>query len=139
MGIKRWRNIFSEINCLEKSNDKPEDWRSNERCSMCNLINNSQSITNQQQFTNQSSNLVSSLKCNSSSMTTTPIMTNNLNDSDHLNSFNNLISNENMANQNDNSLDNSLQESKVVCIFQALFYFTLFDTILYFLTFCLTN
>lgn len=136
MGIKRWRKVFSEINCLEKSNDEPEDWKSDEICcSVCNTtdqcsdVQKSETINSTNQQTNLSS--ISNLTKNqlnnylsktksiiplvnlNSTMTTTPIMTNTnnlINNSDHLNSFNNLISTENMANQNG---DNNLPDVKI--------------------------
>lgn len=36
MGVEQWHKLFSEINCIEQSNDEPEDWKSNEVCSLCN-------------------------------------------------------------------------------------------------------
>ena len=35
MGIKKWRTVFSEINCLENLSDEPEDWKSDEACTLC--------------------------------------------------------------------------------------------------------
>lgn len=35
MGIKRWRKVFSEVNCLENLSDQPADWKSNEACTLC--------------------------------------------------------------------------------------------------------
>lgn len=44
MGIKRWRKVFSEVNCLENLSDqKPEDWKSDEACTLCKTTTDAQS------------------------------------------------------------------------------------------------
>ena len=47
MGIKRWRKVFSEVNCLENLSDQPEDWKSDEACTLCKATTDApQSIEN---------------------------------------------------------------------------------------------
>ena len=42
MGIKRWRKVFSEVNCLENLSDQPEDWKSDEACTVCRTTSDAQ-------------------------------------------------------------------------------------------------
>lgn len=133
MGINEWRKLFNDINCLENSDNEPEDWKADEACTLCNSTQNNQQTSNDIQNSEQQSHYlepslsdsIKSLFKQHSTMTTTPLImtnTNNslTNDSDHLNSFKALISADNMANQN---VTNDLTEINKVSLFSSYILF----------------
>lgn len=69
MGIKRWRKVFAEVNCLENLSDEPADWKSDEACTLCNS-DAQQSEENREQTANVLSDQTSSDRASPSGQAT---------------------------------------------------------------------